>query len=384
MARRIVILIIIVFITHNIYGQDYLPEDEPLTINVLLQALGERLMDGKVGSIVAIDPTNGEVKCMVSASDVDSIYNHAIAAQYEPGSTIKTAQALVLCSEGIISPKSTFSCNKGFWRGDVHIGCHPHRSPQTMIGALSHSCNSYFCKAFMALIDNRTRYKNKLEAINTWHEYMTSMGLGKPLGIDMPGESGGLIPNAAYLEKSHNNGRWNSQTIMWMGMGQGEIALTPLQLCNLSASIANRGFYYIPHIHKPTLEKPLDVKYTEKHVTKIDPKIYEPVIEGMRAAVMNGTCASINTKAYTICGKTGTAENEGEDHSIFIGFAPMDKPKIAIAVYIEHGGMGADLAAPIASLMIQQYLKGKLTRKSEQAIEKYQFYVPPIKTSAEE
>lgn len=350
-----------------------IPEDGPLTIDYKLQALGQRLLQGKQGSIVAIVPATGEVKCMVSRTALADSINRAIEVAYSPGSTFKTAQTLTLLSENIITPETQFSCHKGFWKDNLHIGCHVHHSPLKLIGAIAHSCNSYFCKSFMAMIKNRTRYKNKLEAVDTWHDYMTSMGLGQPLGIDLPGEQGGLVPNAALLEKQFN-GRWNESSIMWLGMGQGEIMVTPLQLCNLAAMIANRGFYYIPHIHQPTAAAPLDNTYTSRHQCKATPQSFETVIAGMREAVVSGTCKMIDNSNYQICGKTGTAENPGEDHSIFIGFAPMDVPQIAISVYIENGGFGADLAAPLAALMMEQYITGKLSERSERKVKQWENY----------
>lgn len=339
-----------------------------------MQRLAERLLQGKQGSIIAIEPATGAIKCMVSSSYLADDVNRAIGTTYSPASTFKTAQALTLLSEYIISPETWYSCHKGFWRGKVHIGCHPHHSPEKLNGALTHSCNSYFCKAFMAMIDNRSRYKSRNEALTTWHDYMESMGLGTALGVDIPGEKSGTVPDVSFLNKANNN-RWNAQTIMWVGMGQGEITTTPLQLCNLAASIANRGFYYIPHFYKKsaTLEK-----YQSKHVTKATPKAYEQVILGMRTAVTRGTCKALDTPQYKVCGKTGTAENSGEDHSVFIGFAPMDNPKIAVSVYVENGGFGADMAAPMAALMIEQYLNKNLSHRSERKVEQWEeYYIMP-------
>lgn len=341
-----------------------LPADGPLTVDEALQRLGERLMEGKQGSIVALDPRDGAVRCMVSSSFLADTLNRAIGRVYNPGSTFKVAQTLALASEGIINRDSKFTCQEGFWRAKIHIGCHPHRSPQALIGALAHSCNSYFCKAFMAMLDNRTRYKTRAEALDTWDGYMKSLGFGAPLGIDMPGEAGGMMPDAAYCNKAFA-GRWNAQTIMWVGMGQGEAMVTPLQLCNLAAIIANRGFFYTPHIHQSTLQQPLDSVYLRRREVKFSPQAMTAAIEGMRGAMTFGTCAHIRTPGYQMCGKTGTTENEGDDHSIFIGFAPKDNPQIAICVYVENAGFGADVAAPIAALMVEQALKGKLSETSE-------------------
>jgi len=207
-------------------------------------------------------------------------------------------------------------------------------------------------------------YEDKNEAINTWRDYMKSMGLGGALGIDLEGEKGGLLANANYLNRRYKDG-WDGITIWWAGMGQGDVTLTPLQMCNLAATVANRGYYFIPHIHRSTADRPLASKYLQRRNTKVAAEAYAPVIEGMRQAVEKGTASSLKT-TYPICGKTGTVENSGKDHSAFIGFAPQDNPQIAIAVFIEHGGWGADLAAPMAGLMIETYLKGQLSPASKQ------------------
>jgi penicillin-binding protein 2 len=202
-------------------------------------------------------------------------------------------------------------------------------------------------------------YETKEEAITTWRSYMQSMGLGGPMHIDIEGEQGGLLAGADYLNRRYKDG-WDGKTIWWAGMGQGDVTCTPLQLCNLAVTIANRGWYYIPHVHKETTNK----RYLTRRQTKVAAEAYTPVVEGMRLAVEKGTATSIKT-TYPICGKTGTIENPGRDHSAFIGFAPMAEPKIAVSVYVEHGGFGADLAAPMAGLIIEQYLKGALSKESQ-------------------
>ena len=356
----------------------FLPQNEPLTIDDSLQTLAERLLEGKQGSIVAIDPLTGEVRCMASSSYTADSVNRAISVAYSPGSTYKVAQGLTLISENIIGQKSRFSCNEGFWKNNIHIGCHPHRSPLALIEAIGHSCNAYFCKAFMAMIENRKIYKNRRDAVNLWHAYMSSMGLGTPLGIDIEGETGGLMPDAACLDSLHK-GRWNATTVMWMGMGQGEVSLTTLQLCNLAAAIANRGWYITPHIRPVNHTAPDAGKYLIRHKTMASAHAYDLVIQGMRHAIVSGTAAMINRGAYKICGKTGTAENPNDDHSAFIGFAPMEKPRLCVAVYVENGGFGADLAAPIAALLLEQYLTGKLSDNAEYRARQWQSYAitPP-------
>lgn len=340
-----------------------LPTDGPLTIRPMLQQLGERLLQGKQGSIVAIRPETGEIICLATNSATGYDVNLAIAKAYAPGSTFKTAQALALLSEGVISPDMSIDCTNGFTDGNIHVGCHKHFSPLALRGAIAHSCNTWFLTTFMSMISDRFMYDDGEEAIATWHKYMTSMGLGGPVGVDIPGEKGGLVANVGYLNRRYKDG-WDAKTIMWAGMGQGDITATPLQLCNLAASIANRGYFITPHIHQATENRPLPQRYLTKRTTKVAPEAYAPVIEGMKLTVESGTAASIKT-SYPICGKTGTVENAGRDHSAFIGFAPMDKPQIAIAAYIEHGGFGADMAAPMASLIIELYLKGQLSAASE-------------------
>lgn len=346
---------------NNYKGVIGLTDTTALTLNPALQRLAGQLLQGKQGSIVAIEPATGRILCLYSHDKVDDGVNRAISKTYSPGSTFKTAQALEMLTEGTLTPEKTYPCHRGFYYNGFHIGCHPHRAPLALVQAIGQSCNAYFCKAFQEMIDNRTAYLTKHRAINRWAQYMHSFGLGRPLGVDIPDEVGGCIPDSAYLRRRHGN--WDGTTIMWVGMGQGEVTTTPLQLCNLAAMIANRGWYVTPHIHTTAEE---DKQYTVHHQGQASREALHTVILGMRAAVTGGTAASINTPLYKICGKTGTAENEGKDHSIFMGFAPMENPKVAIAVYVENGGFGADLAAPLAALMIEQAVKGHLSPASQQ------------------
>ena len=344
-----------------------LPTDGPLTIRPALQQLGERLLKGKTGAIVAINPANGEILCLATNTPHGSDVRQAIGKPQAPGSTFKTAQALTLLSEGIITPETTVECKNGVTDGNIKVGCHQHRSPLNLKNALALSCNTWFLMTFASMINDDFMYETRDEAITTWRSYMQSMGLGGPMHIDIEGEQGGLLAGADYLNRRYKDG-WDGKTIWWAGMGQGDVTCTPLQLCNLAATIANRGWFYVPHIHKDTTNK----RYLTKRQTKVKQEAYAPVIEGMRLAVDNGTASAIKA-SYPICGKTGTIENPGADHSAFIAFAPMNEPKIAISVYIEHGGFGADLAAPVAGLIIESYLKGKLSPASEakaQRIEK--------------
>ena len=356
-----------------------LTASEQLTLDASLQELADRLLEGKQGSIVMLDPTTGEVKCMAFSSyDADTL-NRAISNAYAPGSTFKVANMLTFLSTHSLNTETQYTCYQGFWRGKYHVGCHKHRSPQALVGALSNSCNSYFCKAFMDYVDDATLFKSRGEAVDAWSSYIKSMGFGAPLGIDLAGEVGGTVPTAASLDREYK-GRWNSQTIMWLGMGQGEITATPLQLCNLAALVANRGWYLTPHVHKPKAGTELDAKFTTRHECKAAAEAFDPVIRGMRLCTLTGTAHSMSKPIdWHVCGKTGTAENYDNDHSIFIGYAPMDKPRIAVCVYIEHGGFGADMAAPMAALMIEQALQGKLSTHSKVRAQKWQDYLitPP-------
>ena len=342
----------------SLNAQD-LPTDGPLTLRPLLQQLGERMLKGKTGAVVAINPANGEILCLATNTPQGSDVRQAIGKPQAPGSTFKTAQALVMLSEGSITPETAVKCENGVTDGNIKVGCHQHRSPLKLKDALAQSCNTWFLMTFASMINDDFMYETRDEAITTWRSYMQSMGLGGPMHIDIAGEQGGLLAGADYLNRRYPKG-WDGKTIWWAGMGQGDVTLTPLQLCNLAVTIANRGWFYVPHIHKDTKNQ----RYLTRRQTKVVPEAYAPVVEGMRLAVEKGTAAGIRT-TYPICGKTGTVENPGADHSAFIAFAPMNDPKIAVSVYVEHGGFGADLAAPMAALIIEQYLKGKLSTQSE-------------------
>ena len=361
-------------------------KDLTLSIDLELQALGERLMEGKIGSIVAIEPSTGEILCMVSSPTYDlrmmsgrqrgkmhrelqmnswkPLLNRAIMGQYPPGSTFKTSQGLTFLSEGIISQNTMYSCHRGFQYKGLRVGCHGHGSPLPLIPAISTSCNAYFCWGLYHMINNRKKYKTVQDAMNTWRDYMVSMGFGYKLGIDLPGEKRGLIPNADFYDNAYNRS-WNGLTIISISIGQGEVNLTPLQIANLGATIANRGYFITPHVVKSVKGQPLDEKYKEKHFTKATRASYDYIVAGMRSSVMGGTCKEANRADYEVCGKTGTAQNRGHDHSVFMGFAPMKKPKIAVAVYVENGGFGATFGVPIGALIMEKYINGKLSDGSE-------------------
>ena len=360
-------------------------KDLTLGIDVNLQALGERLLQGKIGSIVAIDPRDGSVLAMVSSPTYDPrrlvgknrgkmhkwlsqnpwkpLLNRSIMGQYPPGSTFKTSQALTYLTEGIITPGTAFPCNHGFSYKGLHVGCHGHPSPIELVDAISTSCNGYFCWGLYYMIGNK-KYGSVQEAMTVWKDYMVSMGFGYKLGIDLPGEKRGLIPNAQFYDKAYK-GSWNGLTIISISIGQGEVNLTPLQIANLGATIANRGYYYVPHVVRKVQGEPLDTLYTRRHYTKASKRAYDYVVAGMRSSALKGTCKMLSRYDFEACGKTGTAQNRGHDHSVFMGFAPKNNPRIAIAVYVENGGWGADYGVPIGGLMMEQYLKGKLSPASE-------------------
>ena len=364
-----------------------------LAIDVELQALGERLMEGKIGSIVAIEPSTGEVLCMVSSPTYDPrimtgrkrgknhlalqrniwkpLLNRSIMGQYPPGSTFKTSQALTYLTEGIITPTTAFQCHHGFSFRGLHVGCHGHASPLALVDAISTSCNGFFCWGLYYMIGNRGKYGSVVNAMNRWRDYMVSMGFGYKTGIDLPGEKRGLIPNGDYYDHAYK-GSWNGLTVISISIGQGEVNLTPLQIANLGATIANRGYYYVPHVVKRVEGEPLDSVYTTRHYTMASREAYDWVVAGMRSSVLKGTCHALRTLPFEVCGKTGTAQNRGQDHSVFMGFAPMDNPKIAIAVYVENGGFGAEFAVPIGGLLLEKYLTGKLSPWSQKRARDFQ------------
>lgn len=350
-----------------------------LAIDAELQSYGEELMRNKIGAIVAIEPSTGEILALVSAptykpsslagrdrgknyaklvnDKYKPLYDRTIMGVYPPGSTFKPTQSLILLQEGIVTPNTPYPCYGGFISGRLKVGCHAHSSPTTMVPALATSCNAYFCHGLKAMLDNRTKYSRTDEAFTLWKDYMVSMGYGYKLGVDLPGEKRGFIPNSEYYDKYYRKGRWRALTIISVAIGQGEVLATPLQIANLSATIANRGHYYTPHVVKEIQDTIIDTTYTTLHTTMVDKIHYEEIIEGMRMAVTEGTCRIGEIPGKEVCGKTGTAQNpHGRDHSAFMGFAPRNNPQIAIAVYVENAGFGATYAVPIGSLMMEKYL----------------------------
>jgi len=292
-------------------------------------------------------------------------------AMYPPGSTFKLVDALIGQQVGVLNEKTQYSCPGGFSIGNGKmVACHSHYSPLDLKAAIQLSCNTYFCRVFKSIID-RPGFTSTRDSYVSWRKQVMSFGFGRKFGIDLPGELNGNIPSANYYDKYHGVNRWRSLSVISLAIGQGEIGITPLQLANLAALISNRGYYYVPHIIKATARKDNLVQdYTEKKVTDVDPRYFEFVVEAMHGVVEEGTARDAKMDSITICGKTGTAQNpHGKNHSIFIAFAPMDHPKIAISVVIENAGFGATWAAPIASLMIEKYMNRDVKRKEvEQAM----------------
>ena len=357
-----------------------------LGIDIELQLLAERLLEGKIGSVVAIEPSTGEILCMASAPTFDPrlmvgrqrgknhldlardswkpLLNRSIMGQFPPGSTFKTTQGLTFLEEGIITPETAYSCYGGFVHSGLRVGCHAHPAPLPLVPAIATSCNGYFCWGLYHMIGARKKYGSVQNAMSTWRDYMVSMGFGYPLGVDLPGEKRGMIPNDKYYDKNYR-GSWNGLTIISIAIGQGEVTATPLQIANLGATIANRGYFITPHVVKEIEDGEMEPQYSEKRYTKVRKEHYETVVQGMRSAVTGGTCRAANIPGLDICGKTGTAQNRGKDHSAFMGFAPMDNPQIAVAVYVENGGWGATYGVPIGALIMEKYLKGSLSPESE-------------------
>ncbi len=361
-------------------------KDVTLSIDLDLQALAERLLEGKLGAIVAIEPSTGQILCMASSPTYDPrltvgrnrgkyhqqlsrdpmrpLLNRAIMGTYPPGSTFKITQALMGLQEGSITPEIAFPCHHGFNYKGLHLGCHGHASPINLVPAIGTSCNAYFCWNLYRMFSNKRKYGSVQNAMNCWKDHMVDMGFGYKLGIDLPGESRGMIPNANYYD-DHYRKSWNALTVISISIGQGEVTATPLQIANLAATVANRGHYYVPHIVRSIRGGQIDSLYTHPHHTTINPRWYNYAVAGMRKAVLSGTCHAANIPGIEVCGKTGTAQNRGHDHSAFMGFAPMTSPRIAVVAYIENGGFGAVYGVPIGALIMEQYLNGGLSPSSE-------------------
>jgi penicillin-binding protein 2 len=364
-----------------------------LTIDQRLQAYGEKLMRNKVGSIVAIEPSTGEILAMVSSPSYDPsllvgrqrnknfpilandtlypLFNRPLQSGYPPGSTFKTIMALIGLQEEVITPETEFSCQMGYHTRALSVGCHSHRSPLDLRSSIQMSCNAYYCHVFRNILDN-PKYDSPKKGLDVWKNYLVNFGFGYRLGTDLSNEGRGLVPNSDYYNQLYN-GSWGSLTVISLAIGQGELLTTPLQMANMAAAIANKGYWYVPHVAKEIENATIPSKYNEPHLVGIDSAYFRPVIDGMEKAIWGGagsTAGIAQIPGIAICGKTGTAQNpHGDDHSIFIAFAPKDDPKIAVATYVENGSFGARYGAPISSLIIEQYLNGNIHR-SRKWIEK--------------
>src|SRR6185312_6765711 len=355
------------------------------SIDAKLQEYGEKLMQNKAGSIVAIDPRTGEILALVSSPNYDPnmmvgsvraknyakllqdsidvpLFNRALMAMYPPGSTFKTIEALIGQQEGVLDENTVYSCPGAFHIGNVTVACDLRHGPLKLEKAIAYSCNTYFCDVFMSIMNNK-KYHSTEEAFASWRRYVTSFNIGIRPDIDLPSALRGSLPTENYYDKFHGKGHWKGSTIISLAIGQGELGVTPLQLANQAAIIGNRGYYYTPHIIKGIGDKPASKKYTTKHFVPIESKYFEVVADGMCDVVNDGTAAASRIPSVVMCGKTGTAQNpNGRNNSLFIAFAPKDTPRIAISVVVERGGWGADWAAPIASLMIEKYLTDTIKR----------------------
>lgn len=364
------------------FDSDAVPgKDIMLTIDSDLQAYGEKLMKNYEGSIVAIEPSTGEVLAYISApgynpsllvgrqrsanyrelkqDTLEPLFNNAIMALYPPGSTFKTLNALIAQQEGQVHYHSKYYCDLGYYARGVSVKCHVHDSPLDLPESITNSCNAYYCHIYKRTMEDG-KFPSIDSAYTNWRNHVLSFGFGKRLGIDLPFEKRGFIPKSSYYDRYYGKGRWKAHTILSMSIGQGEILTTPIQIANLAATIANKGYYITPHVVKNIAGiDTLTTAYKEPVFASIDTIYYKAIIEGMEGAVNGpgGTAHIARHRDIIICGKTGTAENpHGEDHSVFMAFAPKENPRIAISVYVEHGKWGASYAAPIASLMIEKYL----------------------------
>ncbi len=354
-----------------------------LTLDNKLQTYGEALMQNKKGSIVAIDPKTGEILALISAPNYDPnllvgrtrgfnyqqlnmdtlkpLFNRALMAKYPPGSIFKSINALIGQSEGVLKEDSYYSCNNGFHFKGRTVRCHSHRSPVNLRYSIETSCNAYYCIVFKSIIE---KYPTAEEGYKVWRDYLSSFGLDRKTEIDLPSEISGSVPEAAYYDHYYHKGNWNANTILSLAIGQGELGFTPLQMAQMTAAIANKGYYYTPHIIKKIGGKAIDEidSTVKKHEIPIDKKYFTPVIEGMYNVVEKGTGRAAKIDSIKVGGKTGTIQNpHGDDHSAFIAFAPIDNPQIVIAVYVEKGVWGSRWAAPIAGLMIEKYLTDSIS-----------------------
>ncbi len=370
------------------YDKNAIPgKDIVSTIDGHLQQYGEFLMQNKVGSVVAIEPSTGEILALISSPGINieqlatinkhykeivndpykPMFNRAVMSAYPPGSVFKLVNGLIGLQEGVLTPQTRYNCNLGYYYGDRKLGCHAHPSPLDFTQSIMMSCNAYYCHVFRNIIENK-KYSSVSEAFDNWREMVMSFGFGRKLGSDFPAELGGTLPTTKTYDKIYGKNRWRAHSIISLSIGQGEIGATPLHLANLAATIANRGYYYIPHLVKDSPDTTIDMRFKQKNFTMVDTTHFHEVIQGMYQAVNSpagagGTARLACAEGLEICGKTGTAQNpHGKDNAVFICFAPRENPKIAIAAYIENAGFGGTWAAPIASLMIEKYLTGEVNR----------------------
>ncbi len=362
-------------------------KDVMLGIDTELQQLGETLMEGKRGSIVAIDPATGEILAFISAPtyapsvltgrelydnwralQLDStkpLFNRPLMAAYPPGSIFKLPIALAALNEGVITPDTYYRCGGGFWRNKGKPGCRFHISPLSLGNAIKHSCNSYFAATYMDFL-HHSQYDSIYESFDVWRDYMDRMGIGRRLEVDLPYEKPGKLPTGEMYDRWYGHNRWIATTIISNSIGQGELLMTPMQMANMAAQIAGRGKYVKPHFLKAVRGEenhwnrvPYDTVYT-----RIEARHYNIVIDAMEQVVASGTARRAIIEGVAVCGKTGTVENpHGEDHSVFLGFAPKDRPRIAIAVILENAGGGGRWAAPLGACMMEKYLKGEIVSK---------------------
>jgi penicillin-binding protein 2 len=365
-------------------------KDLTSTLDAKLQLYAEQLMQNKIGGLCAIEPGTGEILALVTSPTYDPnlfvgrdfsknyvellkdsvgkpLFNRALMSSYPPGSTFKLMNALIGMQEGVLTPATTYPCAGGWPPLGSKPKCHAHGSPTDLYGSIATSCNSYYSYVFKSILDNN-KYKSQVEGYKAWREYVLSFGVGQTIGTDLPFESKGNVPTKEYYDKVFGENRWKSINLAGagLGIGQAELGVTPVQMCNIICTIANRGYYFTPHCIK-SIEGDTDFvkKWTEKHYTKVtDRSAYDNVVEGMHRVMTAGTGRSVQIPGIEMCGKTGTAQNpHGDDHSVFVLFAPMDNPKIAVAILVENAGFGATYAAPIASLLVEKYLKGEIARK---------------------
>lgn len=356
------------------------------TIDAELQKYSESLMKNKVGSVVAIEPSTGEILAMVSSPGIDveqlaninkyysslvsdpykPLFNRAVMSPQPPGSVFKLANALIGLQEGIVRTGTSFPCHEGYYAGNLKVGCHSHKSPVNLRESIMVSCNAYYCALFREIIDSPI-FNDPAASMDMWNKYVKSLGLCVSTGSDFPNEKSGYLPDGKYYNRIYGKGRWKALSAISLSIGQGEISTTTLQLANFASTIANRGYYISPHIIKYGEDSPDYGRFTEKHYSLIDSVYFIPVIEGMEMAVNSSredgaTASAARIPGVTVCGKTGTAENpHGDTHSVFLCFAPKDNPKIAIATYIENAGFGATWAAPVASLIVEKYLNDTIS-----------------------